>query len=72
MPSASENARDLDALVADSMSGKTGFANTKKLQSMGIEGYKKWKQGKCAEDAIKTNDPRKRKRAARKTQKSES
>ena len=72
MPSESENARDLDALVADSISGKKGFANTKKIQSMGIEGYTMWKQGKCAEEAIKSNDPRKRKRAARKAQKSSS
>ncbi|MEH6546542.1 MAG: hypothetical protein V7701_08955 [Sneathiella sp.] len=72
MPTASEKAGDLDTLVADSMSGKTGYANTKKLKSMGIDGYKMWKQGKCAEEAIKSNDPRKRKRTARKVQKSSS
>lgn len=72
MATASENARDLDTLVADSMSGKSGYANTKKLQSLGIDDYLKWKQGKCAEDAVKSNDPRKRKRAARKAQKTSS
>jgi hypothetical protein len=72
MPSTTGNAHDLDILVADSMSGKSGFANTKKLKSLGIDDYKKWQQGKCAEEAVKSNDPRKQKRAARKARKASS
>jgi hypothetical protein len=72
MSSENENSHDLDALVADSMSGKSGYANTKKLKSLGIEEYKKWLQGKFTVEMIKSNDPRRQKRAARKARKSAS
>ena len=67
-----ENSLDLDALVIDSMSGRSGYANTKKLKSLGIEEYKIWLQGKFAVELIKSNDPRRQKKAARKAKKSAS
>lgn len=57
---------NLDKLVAASLSGRAGFANTKKLRKLGMEGYKAWLQGQLAEKMVQKNDPRKRKRAARK------
>ena len=56
---------DLDELVAAEMTGKKGFAHTKKLRKLGMEGYKTWLQGKLAKKMVRRNDPRKRKRADR-------
>jgi len=66
MASERNDALDLDEMVVNAMSGKSGFANTKKLKSLGIDGYKVWLQGQLTERTLKINDPRKRKRAARK------
>ncbi len=60
---------DLETLVADDLSGKSGFANTKKLRKLGLDGYKTWLRGYLAEKMVRKNDPRKRKRAARKAKK---
>lgn len=66
MASEHKNALDLDAMVVAAMSGQSGFANTKKLKSLGFDGYKAWLQGQLTRNTLKINDPRKRKRAARK------
>ncbi|MCR9213854.1 MAG: hypothetical protein NXI13_09065 [Proteobacteria bacterium] len=61
---------DLEALVDDRLSGRSGFANTKKLRKLGLSEYKTWLQGRLAEKMVRLNDPRKRKRAERKAEKS--
>lgn len=60
-----EEVLDLEDLVTAEMTGKKGFAQTKKLRKLGMEGYKSWLEGKLAEKMVRKNDPRKRKRAAR-------
>ena len=39
---------DLKALVAEQLNGKRGFANSKKLNRMGIEAYSQWLEEKIA------------------------
>lgn len=39
---------DLKLLVAENLNGKQGFANTKKLRSMGMDAYCQWLEGEFA------------------------
>jgi hypothetical protein len=39
---------DLKKLVAENLNGKRGFANTKKLRRLGIDGYSQWLEGEMA------------------------
>ncbi len=39
---------DLKKLVAQKLDGKKGFANTKKLRRLGIDGYCQWLEGELA------------------------
>ncbi len=62
----SENIVDMTALVAVHLSGAKRFANSKKLNRLGIEEYSRWLEGKLAEKATaQLTDPRRVKRAAR-------
>ena len=42
---------DLKVLVAEHMDGSRGFANTKKLKKLGIDGYRQWLEGELAKKA---------------------
>lgn len=62
----SENTIDINAIVASHLSGKKGFANSKKVSRLGIEEYSKQLTGKLVEKtSFQLNDPRRKKRAAR-------
>lgn len=42
---------DLKVLVTEHMNGSRGFANTKKLKKLGIDGYRQWLEGELAKKA---------------------
>ena len=65
----SETEVDTNTLIEAMLSGQKGFASTKKLRKLGIADYKVLLQGQLAEDMLKSNDPRKRKRQDRKNEK---
>ncbi len=42
---------DLKVLATEHMNGNRGFANTKKLKKLGIDGYRQWLEGELAKKA---------------------
>ncbi len=51
MAKSGEQVVDLTVLVTEHMNGTRGFANTKKLQKLGIDGYRQWLEGELAKKA---------------------
>ncbi|GLQ06209.1 hypothetical protein [Sneathiella chinensis] len=66
MANKSESSVDIKAQVEDMLSGRKGFANSKRLRKSGIAGYKAWLEEKLAlQLAAGQTDPRKQKRKSR-------
>ncbi|WP_169543080.1 hypothetical protein [Sneathiella aquimaris] len=58
---------DVNAEVAAHLSGEKGFGNSKMLSKHGMQGYSEILAGRLAEKLVaQNNDPRRRKRSARK------
>gem|GEM_PF-4624255 len=66
MTKSDKNTVNINKMVASQLSGDKGFANSKKLQRLGLGEYSNQLSGKIAEKAARQlSDPRRKKRTGR-------